>query len=855
MTGSHIRGNEIAGVNMIVIGRDEIANSGYSTLQDVLKTLPQVGPGPTAFYEPTGTQTGNFNGGTGLDLRGLGVGTTLVLVNGQRQASSGTRGLFTDINAIPTSAVERVEVLLDSASAIYGSDAIGGVVNVILRKGYKGAETTARYGTYDGDASEVNLSQTLGSTWDSGNVFVGYQFERRTAIAATDRPFSQDSDQRSNGGNNFSSYYSNPANILSPTTFQPAYAVPRNQDGTHLSASDLLPGTVNIVNTARGLDLVPEQKAHNVFLNVSQDVTDRFTIFGAGQYSERPLSRTQGQYSSLLIVPRSNAFYVNPFGNLPQAYVTYDFARDFQYAGNGKAESTSFSVGGSAKLPRGWKLKTEGGYSREAVSFTSNAINSVALQAALADPNPATALNPFGDGSFTNPATLNSIVIQSHDGSTSEAKRASLEADGELLSLPGGTVKAAIGTDWRTEALPETGTGPSRVNDLSRNVKAAFAEFAIPVVGRKNARPGLAALDLSLAARYERYSDFGHTTNPKAGVTWTLNPSVKFRGTWGKAFRAPPLINLDTKIFYKNTYALLPASYIDPKSTLPSGRTPVLLLTGANPDLKEERAQTWSTGFDLSPPALPGFTSSIIYSEVLYKNRIAVGGTPGREFNILQDEAIWYPIIERNPSAERINEICSSPSFSGIASQCSTIGVGAVIDRRLRNLAYTKERSLDVHIQQTIDSSVGKFDFGLNGVYYFANERAVVDGAPRVDILDTYNNPLSLRARGTVAWHWRTFDAGAALSYQPAYDDLGGRLDAANVATRPASIGSWTTLDVGVGTHASFLSQYLKDVELRLNVVNVFNKEAPWVNTALGYDAANSNPYGRIISAVVRTNW
>lgn len=193
VTGSHIRGIDNKTNPIIVIDRDQIDRSGYSSTQDLFRSLPQN------FTSGDATEDGVFSGNanssrnadyaSGVNLRGLGVSSTLVLLNGHRLAPSAL-GSFVDVSLIPLSAIDRIEILTDGSSAIYGSDAVGGVVNIILKKDYRGADTTARFGSVtNGSRHEELLAQTLGTAWSSGNIVGTLQYQRQSALPAIDRDF------------------------------------------------------------------------------------------------------------------------------------------------------------------------------------------------------------------------------------------------------------------------------------------------------------------------------------------------------------------------------------------------------------------------------------------------------------------------------------------------------------------------------------------------------------------------------------------------------------------------------------------------------------------------------------------
>jgi iron complex outermembrane recepter protein len=196
VTGSHIRGVQASASPVLRFDRQDLARSGYSTVDQFIESLPQnSGAGASQDTVGTDSSVGNDAYGSAVNLRSLGPGASLVLLNGRRVAPGGNGGRFVDISMIPMSAIERVEVLTDGASAIYGSDAVGGVVNFVLRKDYAGAETAARYGSVtNGSLRELQASQSLGTVWDGGGGLLAYEYNRRDALDARDRDFARDSD-------------------------------------------------------------------------------------------------------------------------------------------------------------------------------------------------------------------------------------------------------------------------------------------------------------------------------------------------------------------------------------------------------------------------------------------------------------------------------------------------------------------------------------------------------------------------------------------------------------------------------------------------------------------------------------
>ncbi|HKS57305.1 MAG TPA: TonB-dependent receptor [Steroidobacteraceae bacterium] len=845
VTGTHIRGVTNTGSKVTVVDRSYFEKSGYSTVQDVLKTLPQNFGGGESEDFTVNTNAANFNSGSSINLRGLGADATLVLVDGQRQAPGGIGGAFIDVSNIPVAAIERIEILSDGASAIYGSDAVGGVVNIVLRHEFDGAETRLRVGSYGGDASETQASQLVGTSWSGGSLLLGYQFLKREALQRKDRAYAASSDQTRNGGSDFRSPFSNPGNIFDPLTFAPGFGIPQAQDGTQLTPADLSTQT-NAQDNARLLDLLPEQKMHSAFVEARQTVGDRVNVRAAARYNRRSVESLPAVLGTPLFVTPENPFFVEPYG-FPFAVVGYSFVDDLgPLRATGDTRTTSALVGATVDMASSWQMAVSASRTEEKTEFKSeNQVNFPALTAALADPDPTTAFNPFGDGSHTAPATIEAIRGTERDRATATTTLAQLKADGSVFDVHGVAAKLAVGLEYRAEKLNSENLYadlgfPDQIRNLTRNVSAAFSELAIPLLSRSNGQGDVGAVWASLAGRFEHYDDFGDTFNPKLGLSWSPSDSFALRGTWGTSFKAPRLIELNEA--GSRSASLQPV--VDPTS--PAGTSVALVLFGNNAELKEERATTWTMGFDITPTSIP-ITLSLTYFDIDYKDRIAAGGPPSDPLSILLQESQWSEVINRNPSQAQIDEICNSPAFFGSPIDCATLPPSAIIDLRLRNLGVVRTRGVDLVIKDALETDHGTFNFELDGTYVLDIEQAVTSRAPRLDILDTLNNPLSLRLRGSASYSLGNLSAGLQVNYADSYKDT---------LSQPARrVNSWTTLDGWLSYRTGAGAGLLENCEASLTLVNLLDKDPPFADRELGYDAANADPYGRVISLQVQKDW
>lgn len=722
VTGSHIRGATNVGSPLIQIGRDDIERTGYATTQEVVGSLTQnFGGGASEDRNGLDGNPGPSGAfGSGVNLRGLGNDSTLVLLNGRRLAPSGSGAEFVDVSLIPLSAIDRIEVLTDGASALYGSDAVGGVVNFIMLDDYSGAETGVRFGSASGSQNdEVLFSQLLGTDWSDGSILFSYEYHYQDNLASETRDFAADSDLTRFGGSNFDSSRSSPGNILDQFGSAPAFAIPSGQDGTDLEPEDLIPGAVNLENTRTGTDLLPQREQHNVFLTVSHQVSETTELFGDLRYSLREFeNRYNADTAGPMLVPSTNPFFVDPFGGSDFIFMDYSFTDDLgPQIEEGEAESYGGTVGGTIDLAQTWRLHSYGSYAAwNSLDRFTNVVNFDALSAALADPNPATAFNPFGDGSNTNAATLNSILGFDQHEADSELWMIHAMTDGHLFPLAGGAAKLAVGAEYREEKFEAEnlgfrfGTEPTQgfFNEGNRSVVAGFAEVHLPFVGDANAKRALRRLEMSAAVRYEDYDDFGSTVDPKIGLVWSPLDNFSIRGTAGTSFKAPLLSQLTER---NDLVFLFP--FADPSS--PSGFANSIGIFGQQGNLQPEETKTWTAGMEFASPDAGGLDLQLNYFNIEIEDRIRV--PTNDPFSALIDEAIYAPIITRNPSADEVNRWLNDPRFLCCALPPGE--VGAIVDSRLTNVSLTEMRGADLLLAWPISAGPGTFLAEISATYLF----------------------------------------------------------------------------------------------------------------------------------------
>lgn len=857
VTGTHIHGAEPIGSPLIVIDRAEIERTGYATIQDVIKTLPQnVGSRDT---ELTGTVGGfgsdNTSYGSGIDLRGLGPDATLTLLNGRRLAPAGISS-FVDVSTIPLAMVERIEIVPDGASALYGSDAIGGVVNVKLRDGYDGMETRLRYGELtNGNVPEVALSQVLGTTWDTGHMFIGYEYYERDALASSAREFTANSDLRPLGGDNFSTLESNPGNIIQIGETPTSLAIPQGQDGTALSESALLADTINYNNLRSSDELLPRHERQSAMLSVSQSVGEKLRLFADVLYSEHEYRHRDDRSGATLVIPDTNAYRQlnNLFLGAGDIVMTYDLTDDFGPATkSGLSKAVSGSLGATLQFAKSWTSELSLRYAQVNESLVQRQfVDMDALSSALGSSDLTSAFNPFADGSNTNPAVLSNLVGRLNQDSEAEVQSVHLVADGDLFAISGGTAKVAIGGEIREERyrFRDVSTSAAGIPVESffflpheRTVRAAFAELILPVVGESNASPALRRLDFSLSARYENYSDVGDSVAPKFGFRWSPIEDLSFKGSVGRSFKAPLLKDLGT--LSEAGYFPIPAEF-DPAATDDSTLT--LFLGGGNRDLKPEKAETWMLGVEMAPRSLPALRLEANYFHVALKDRVRLPAST--LIPIFLTPELYPGVLRRDPTDAQIGAALASViNREFVPSPLPP--VEAILDFRLQNIASVDVDGIDMSASYLVPTGAGDFEMSLAGSYLLAYDEQFSSIAPSTSVASTMGRPVDLRMRGGVSWSRSGWRGSAFANYVDNYRD--------NLSTPNRTVGSWTTVDIQLAREfGALLGKVGEATDLSLSVTNALDKDPPFANwpTGFGFDAANADPYGRRISLEFAVKW
>ncbi|MDP3670436.1 MAG: TonB-dependent receptor [Telluria sp.] len=847
VTGSRIRGVAPVGSPVVSVTRGDIEASGAVSTAQLLQEVPQVfNLGVSESSRGQSGGSGNITYGSSVNLRGIGPFATLTLINGHRAVAQGTTGSGIDPSIIPTLALQRVEIVADGASAIYGSDAVAGVVNMILRRNVEGAEGFVRYGTAD-SYTERQAGALWGHDWKGGQFVATFQHDYHSALRGQDRDFFR-GDLRAQGGGDFRSTQCNPGNIVIGGT---SYAIPAG-GVTKGGAAQLLPGTANKCDNLKYADILPRQERNSGAFTFNQELGHGISLYADGFATRRQYRVNPSMLASNLTVPSTNPFYVRPAGAPAggSETVAYSFVNDLpQNTAEGFSRSAEATLGADIALGSGWKagaLYTYGKNNDQAT--TLHGLNNAAVNAALASTDPATALNVFGS-SPNSPAVLGAIATSLiiSPGETI-FQNVQLKADGPLYDLPGGKVRAAFGyegQDIRTRGGQTTGTAAKPVFgevELERKINSVYAEMMVPMVGAHNAMPGIYKLDVNLAARADRYSDVGSTSNPKVGVNWAPVKGVTVRGSYGTSFRAPGLTQI--KGFSNGGKGgLYVQNYSDP--TIGGALRVGVTLSAPNPDLKPETARTRSLGIDWEPAFGRNTKIGLTYFDILYENQVT--GYLA-DLTVLNREAQFAGtgIIQRNPSPELVARLTSQYAVaSGVLPANWTL----FVDGRNSNLGKSVSNGFDFQASTRVPTEAwGNFGFGVSGTYYTKYQVAISPGAELADQLNLIFNPLRFKTRLSASWSSGPWYANTFVNYQNSYTN--------NLARPEQKVASFTGVDARLAYEigADNGPSWLAGSTFALGVTNLFDRTPPFVNIAQssngggGFDPTLTNPVGRTVS-------
>jgi iron complex outermembrane receptor protein len=817
VTGSHIaRADAETAVNVQVISVAEIQDSGQETVADYLRTISS-----TFGNNSNESFTNSFApGAASVGLRGLAGKDTLVLLNGRRITNYGLfnnlSDAFVDLNVIPMAAIERIEILKSGGSAIYGSDAVAGVINIILKQ--NSTEKAVEVGgaiTTNGGAAErdANIRLGLGDFASDGyNVYVTGSVFKRDQLLFSQRKNTEGQDYR-NLTDGFLSY---------PVASQyNATKTPFPTCGTNGLPGVVTTGVAGLgcyFNDANDVALMPAAERANITATGNLRINDNWTAYSdlffsnedtsnsftpgslsAGSYILLPATTSAAQFSNVL--PGTNPASL---GGAPTA-VTYRFLsvgrRDDEVVSN----TWRVTLGAKGTL-FGWDFDGAYGHSENHVSFEGrNYIDAPNLAAEIADGS-FSFLNPL-----STPAANAALNVTNAFGSVAKLDTVDLRGGGALFDLPGGPMKMAAGAEFRRESVDDEPGAASAAGDIlstgfteviaSRSVWAVFAEFDFPI---------LKSLDADVALREEHYSDVGSTSvRPQYTVRYQPLRQLTFRGSFAAGFRAPSLAESSRSTSLANNQVNDPLD--------PQGRPneSVGYITGGNPAVRPETSKNLDLGVVFSP--MTNLNLSADFYNIYIEDVIAPNATAQA---IIDDPAAFPGELVRGPD-----------------------GTVVYAKALYTNQFKIHTSGVDVNTDYSIPLEIGgKLKLALNATYvdrFEVNSAGVWSNYTGTNGWD-YLSPISGGGpvphwKGSFSGGWDDVDWGARATYR--YESgYQNSTTTAGFGTTQVNVASFDAVDLDVEYRG------LKNWKFVMSVVNLFNRYPPYDSSALNFSPTGT-PY------------
>ena len=892
VTGSRIRqASSETAQPVIALQRADIEKQGYTSVADIVQNLSATGS--PAISRADALSSGEEVGGQYVDLRNLGPQRTLVLLDGKRMGVSS--GGYTDLASIPTSMVERVEVLTDGASALYGSDAIAGVINVITRKNFDGLEASAYVGQYgQGDGHKETYNFVYGASNDRGSLTLGAEYSKEDPVYAKNRDYSASP----NG-------YFHPVPTADASNGWSAISekgVLLDADGNMYS---LNPGgnprnfadyhdfsNADLSNPSQQMFLQTGIERRSVFANGNFDFTDNVRGTASVLYTERETLQQVAGYPYRSVAfdsPLSGESYFNP---LPGQDVDF-MRRTWEVPRQTRSELNTFrfsgGLEGSFQLGDNyWDWDVGYVYNRNKGTktgtgnlFVPNVQNAVGpsfldsdgvvkcgsagnVIAGCTPWNPLLPNGAAGAGSLADPALQAYLFLPSHDTSMSTTKVYSANLSGTIMALPAGDLAMAAGVEHRSEdarydpdALLQSGLSTDLAGAPTRggySLDEVYLEFNIPVLADM---PFAKELSFDVAGRYSDYNTFGDTTNSKFGMKWKPIDDLLVRGTYATGFRAPTVSDL-----YGGTSQTFD-SYTDPCDTLFGAATRNAgVATRCGGTVPANFRQEASGGVDASGPGSQSNYAYLSGSNPQLLPETSKTYTLGLVYspsyvNGLDISLDWWKI--------RIDNVIAAESVTSILNQCYVQNIGAACDRFVRdatsgqvidvtrtliNGGYQETAGYDLGVRYRLsDTGFGNFVFDWKTTYvdYQEYKRDNESETP----IEQHNgwgssdwgSNFRVRSNLNVDWSYGSFGVNWGVRYysglrEACSYDLGGGSECNEPGFTSAYTLEQPSRTVGSNTFHDVQIRYNApwDATVSLGANNVFNHQGP-----IMYSQPNSN--------------
>ena len=819
VTGTLIRGQAPVGSNQIDVGVKQIEETASVSANELLASVPQV----TNYFNRVPVAdlaiAANQIQITRPNLRNISPNNaassgTLILFDGHRIATAGTSQASIDPDVIPIGAIERVDVVTEGGSATYGADAVAGVINFVTRRRFDGVSVDAKYGFAD-NYWQTSANATIGKDWGSGSAYIAYSFSKSDDLLGKDRDFIRRLD-----------YSKQPYTALGRECVLPNLTVNSVFSGitvfsASVAAPAFLPGTVNACDTTDYAAVIPKVERHGGLVSFSQDLDDTTRVDIRGFYSQRKTLATapstgSAQLPSNFTIPASVPQPSFPLNFLPRvATGSFSFAPVLGNASN--RSSTDISEWGvNAELRKevgSWEVRGLINWSRSDSRFQIIQPNGTRLNAA----GIAGTINPFNLAASSPTAIADVMDNMLGAQAVDDLLDLRLIAEGKIGELPGGDMRMAIGAEYMHDDFALRSGNDIRIGTLntiphqtySRNVKSAFGELLLPVIDM---------VEISAAARYDDYEDFGSTFNPKIGVSLKPVDWFTLRGNWGTSFTAPtPLDQLRSNA---NTISAFPFVAFTRPGDTPAPGSYTVALQGSQPNLKPQKADTWSVGFDARPTFLPGLGLKLSYYNVKFRNILATP-TPGVGIFTNFPDNIQTSVGGISAANLRAFGLLA-PGGSAVVETAIAQGrvVYELVDFRTGNFGSVKVDGLDFEANYRTDTGFGAVDFAVAGNYQLNRKSKVSSDAPAVDALQFDVAKLLLKT--SVGLDLGNLRAQASWNHSAGYDIK-------PLATVPVQdhVSAFNTVDLFFKYSVPAEAGLLKDLAFTLNVDNVLDEKPP----------------------------
>ncbi len=806
---------------ILTVDRAAIENSGFQNLQQLMETLPVNGNG--AFSTRGNNQDSTANGAASISLRGLGADATLVLVNGRRVAVSSfaesVTTNFVDINTIPVAAIERVEVLKDGASALYGTDAVAGVINIVLRQDFEGMEVAAGYGDVtSGSAAETTASAMWGAGDDDSNVTMIVDYFKNQTLFNSERGRIGSANNSASGGADFRSSRGFPGRFFvgagQTITMDPGCPPESNADPTCLY--DYGPWNVLVPESERtGLLLTGHQGLGGSGIEFFTEIAVQHNK-SIAQGAPTPLDETAG----LTLNNHPN----DPFGG--QAVGISRFRTVDAGARRWHIETDNLrGVAGLRGEFNDWDWEVAAQRARSESTQTGGRSDGWVRTDFLQQQLDLGAYNPFG-GTFNTPDVIGAITTSLVRQGESNLTMADASVSGSLFEMGAGDLMMAAGVEYREEDISDVPDdqfvrglifGTESVSAAAeRDSWSAFVEFSVPL---------LQTLEMQIAGRYDDYSDFGNTFNPKLAFRWAPIDSLAFRASYGEGFRAPSLAQIglgpsQESEFFQDTFGCA-------DNPAYCANTDFQINFSGNPNLEAEESENFNIGVVWQPTAATSV--SLDFWDIEQENKI--------------DEVPRIFIYN-----QECNNQASTICVRGTPLPGDTLGPLQFINSGFVNIGSQNTQGVDLSVYQSFGIGDSTLTLGLDWSHLLEFDKVVLgpDGLTfeTQEFAGEYEYPED-RAALTGDYRFGDWGATARVNYISSFNDF--RPLSPSLIAPVGSVDSFTTVNF------QFSYEGIRNTRIALSLDNAFDEKVPVAvgdgdTDVYGYVSSIHNPRGRFWS-------